>query len=131
MITKTVKTYWVKIYVSGPIEVVKQACRQECLERGLCVTVEPTTFIYTGGEEQGAVIGLVNYPRFPTSAGSIRARAQRLALAVLETTCQHSVMVMTPEDTTWFSKREEETCQVRFVDAGKDRPRENLDEDVK
>lgn len=62
---KTEKTYWVRLYLSGPIESAKQLLRKECGQKGLCVTVEPTSYIYTGGEESGYVVGLIQYPRFP------------------------------------------------------------------
>lgn len=64
-------TWWVKIYTSGPISRIEQVCREECYEDGLCVTVTPVKFIYTGGEELGAEIGLINYPRFPSSVSLI------------------------------------------------------------
>ncbi len=106
MNTQTEKTYWVRIYLSGPIQVIEQTCRQECLEKGLCVTVEPTRFIYTGGEETGAVVGLVNYPRFPSEPQALMDRGRNLAIRLLDATCQHSVLVMTPEKTEWVTKRE-------------------------
>lgn len=105
MHTRTEKTYWVRLYLSGPLPVIEQACRRECLEEGLCVTVEPTRFIYTGGEETGAVVGLLNYPRFPSTPKSLRDRGRVLAIRLLDATCQHSVLVMTPEDTEWITKR--------------------------
>jgi hypothetical protein len=106
MITKTEQTFWVKIYLSGPISIAEQVCRQECLREGLCVTIEPTTFIYTGGQEVGYVVGLVNYPRFPTTPEELIARARDLAMKLLDVTCQHSVLIMSPNLTEWISKRE-------------------------
>lgn len=103
---KTVETYWVRIYLSGPIEVAKQTIREECLNVGLCVTIEPTVFIFTGGEESGYVIGLVNYPRFPMENKDLLLLARRLMSKVLNSTFQHSAMLMTPEITEWVSKRE-------------------------
>ena len=93
MLTKTEPTYWVRIYMSGPIEVAKQAIRAECLREGLCVTIDPTLFISTGGEEAGFVVGLVNYPRFPSEPGKLWDRASDLATKLLESTYQHSVLV--------------------------------------
>jgi len=107
MTTKTSKAYSVKIYVSGPIEHVKQACRRYCLDVGLCVTVEPTTFIYTGGEEQGAVVGLIQYPRFETTEEIIWERAQALASFILDNIFQHSVLITDGIKTEWTSRRQE------------------------
>jgi hypothetical protein len=103
--TKSENTHWVKIYLSGPISVIEQTCRQACKEEGMCVTVEPTKFIYTGGEEVGAVVGLVNYPRFPKDREAINSRARSLAVRLLEATLQDSAMVMTPEQTEWITLR--------------------------
>lgn len=105
---ETTPTFWVRIYLSGPIEVAKQTIRRECLQEGLCVTIEPTTFIYTGGEESGYVIGFLNYPRFPSTAEAILDRAKHLAHALLEDTYQNSALLMTPETTIWVTKREDQ-----------------------
>ncbi len=106
MQTKTEKTWWAKIYLSGPITVIEQTCREDCLAEGLCVTVTPTRFIYTGGEETGAEVGLINYPRFPSDSETITSRARALAVRLLDATCQHSVLVMTPTVTEWITKRQ-------------------------
>lgn len=100
-------TYWCRIYISGPQAVAEQVIRKSCLEEGLCVTVEPTKFIYTGGEEMGVVVGLVNYPRFPSTVQKIRDRAIELAKLLLDGMHQHSVMIMTPSETQWITKREQ------------------------
>lgn len=104
---ETVSTYWARIYMSGPIEVAKHTIRAECLREGLCVTIEPTTFIYTGGEETGFVVGLVNYPRFPCSPQQLVERARDLMTKLLDSTFQSSAMLMTPDATEWISKREQ------------------------
>ena len=107
MIEKMTDTHWVKLYLSGPIEVAKQILRKEFLRKGICVTIEPTTFIYTGGEEIGYVVGFVNYPRFPTTDIELEDRAKQIALLLLEETYQHSVLFVTPKYSVWYSKRAE------------------------
>ena len=97
-------TYQISIYLSGPIEVAKQVIREHVLEHPLCVTIEPTTFIYTGGEEQGYVVGLLNYPRFPTAPNELNVRAWELAELLLARTFQRSALIVTPTDTTWIQK---------------------------
>ena len=92
-----------RLYLSGPIEVAKQVLRAECLCDGLCVTVEPTTFIYTGGEEVGYVVGLVNYPRFKSDPDAINARARDLMLKLLDATFQRSALLVTPNMTEWVT----------------------------
>lgn len=105
MIEKTEQTFWVKIYSSGPIEIAKQVVRRDCQFKGLCVTVEPTTFIYTGGEEVGFVVGLINYPKFPATDEAIFERAVELAKIILEATYQDSTLIMSPDKTLWITKR--------------------------
>lgn len=106
MKTETAPTYCIRLYLSGPIEVAKQAIRAECLREGLCVTVEPTAFIYTGGEEAGFVVGLLNYPRFPTTLEALEARARDLMVKLLDATCQHSALMVTADRSEWITKRE-------------------------
>lgn len=104
---KNEKTFWIKIYASGPIEEAKQIIRKDVLERGLCVTIEPTTFIYTGWEEAGYVVGLINYPRFPSYYGDVWDRALELARKLLNGTYQHSILLMSPDETIWITDRED------------------------
>lgn len=100
------KTAWVRIYMSGPIDVAMQIIRQDCLREGLCVTVTPTTYVYSGGEESGYVVGLNNYPRFPLKQTEIEDRALDLMCRLLEGTHQHSGMIQTATDTVWHSQRD-------------------------
>jgi hypothetical protein len=106
MITKIEKTWWVRIYMSGPIEIAKQVCREMCMEDGLCLTIDSTQFIYTGGEESGYVIGLINYPRFPSTPLLITERAAEIARLLLARTFQHCALIMTPTETVWITNRE-------------------------
>jgi hypothetical protein len=104
MKTTTQPTHTIRIYLSGSIEAAKQVIREHVLERPLCVTVEPTTFIYTGGEEAGYVVGLLNYPMFPTAPNELNVRANVLAELLLEHTFQRSALVVTPTDTKWITR---------------------------
>ncbi len=101
------KTYTVRLYLSGPIEVAKQIIRADVLDEGLCVTVEPTTFIYTGGEETGYVVGLLNYPRFPTTPDQLQRRGRVLMRKLMQGTYQHSALMVTPDESEWITCRED------------------------
>lgn len=96
-------TYTATIFVAGDLATARQVCREFCYEVGLCVTVSATLFIYRGGEEDGAQIGLINYPRFPAEREAIRDRAFELAGRLREAMCQHSWLVIDPEVTFWDS----------------------------
>ena len=106
--SKKIKSYWTKIYLSGDINIIKQLCREYCMEIGLCVTITPTTFIYTGGEEFGVEIGLINYPRFPDSEDKILEKSIKLAEKCRKGSFQHSFLILTPTETFWHSNKENE-----------------------
>jgi len=105
MKTSTSDTIVIRLYLSGPIDVAKQLLRAECLREGLCVTIEPTLFIYTGGEEFGYVVGLLNYPRFPCTFETLHKRAKKIAKLLLDATFQHSVLIVSPTKSEWITKR--------------------------
>lgn len=102
---KTEPSFSVSIYMAGDIDTAKQALRHEVLREGLCVTVTPTSFIYSGGEEQGFVVGLVNYPRFPSEPEQIKDRADAIADLLIEACAQWSALVVTPPLTEWRTRR--------------------------
>lgn len=106
---KSVETFTARIYIAGDIGTAKAALRQEVMRNPLCVTIEPTSFIYTGGEEAGFVVGLVNYPRFPSDPDSIHERAGQIADLLVEACAQHSALIVTPYTTEWRTLRPEET----------------------
>jgi hypothetical protein len=97
-----VASYQATIYMAGSPDRAKQHLREECYGRGLCVTVSPTTFIYTGGEEEGIQIGLVNYPRFPSTPDEIFGRAVNLALSLVRVLCQKTALVVATDRTEWI-----------------------------
>lgn len=100
---KDVPTYTVRLYMAGDIEQAKACLRSECYARGLCVTIEPTTFIYTGGEEEGFCIGFVNYPRFPSDPSELRARALGIAELLLPLLNQKSALLVASDRTLWLN----------------------------
>lgn len=102
---KTEPTFWARVYIAGPLEIIKHGLREECMRAGLCVTIDPTAFIYTGGEEAGAVVQLINYPRFPSTQQAIFERAESIAYNLLDRACQNSALLMTPEKTVWISRQ--------------------------
>lgn len=102
---KTAPTIRYDIFIAGDVEQAKQVCREYCFEVGLCVTVEPVTYIYTGGEETGVRIGLINYPRFPSTSEAIGETAHKLADKLMRHMCQQSYSIVGPDETNWFSRR--------------------------
>lgn len=95
------------IFIAGDVEQAKQVCREFCFNAGLCVTVEPVSYIFTGGEEAGVRVGLINYPRFPSSFEDLSAKANGLAALLMERLFQQSYSIVGPSSTEWFSRRPE------------------------
>jgi len=71
---------------------------------GLCCSVTPTTFAYTGGHEPGAVVGLMNYPRFPSDLDALFGRAEELAKILGTELGQLRVSVLGPYVTKMLEK---------------------------
>lgn len=106
---KTTETisYPVQIWIAGDVERAHQSCREFCDSVGLCVTVTPTDYIYTGGIEGGVVIGLINYGRFPSEPREIFARAKELAIKLIADLGQESASIQASDKTLWISFRED------------------------
>ncbi len=102
-----VPSYEVKIFIAGDCEVARQTCRKFCINVGACVTVTKTSYIYTGGEEVGLIIGFINYPRFPAAPLEIFEKAKQLADDLMHDLCQHSYTIQTPTETHWVSRRQD------------------------
>jgi len=93
------------IFMAGDIDQAKQVCREFCFNNGFCVHIEPVTYIYTGGEEEGFRVGIINYPRFPASHEDLFSSAKSLAENLVFRLCQHSYSIVGPEMTEWLSRR--------------------------
>ena len=110
MLWKTEPTYTVRVYMAGDIAHARQLLRREVYppNAGLCVTVEPTTFVFTGGEEAGFVLGFVNYPRFPSEPRELWARAQGIAERLIPALGQWSALLVAQDKTAWLTARPED-----------------------
>jgi hypothetical protein len=109
------KTFRAEIYVGAydteegftrPVAEIKEACQFFVQDEGLCVNVRETWYAYgdgngEGGNESGAVVELIHYPRFPRSQPeeSITAQALNLAEVLMERMNQKRVSVVSSTDT--------------------------------
>lgn len=100
-------SYPVSIFVGGSAWEAETICRAYGDEVGLCVTVSETKYIYTGGETAGVIVGLINYPRFPSTPDAIWAHAETLALRLIEGLKQESASIQAPDKTVWISFRDQ------------------------
>jgi hypothetical protein len=97
-------TVVVEIAIAGDFKAAVQACREFC-EQGLCVTVTPTTYVYTGGAEEGVLVRLINYPRFPVGKRQLEDTARRIANHLRERLFQDSYSIIAQDYTHWHSRR--------------------------
>jgi hypothetical protein len=102
-----VKSWAVDVFVAGDEAEARRICAYFCFEVGLCVSVTPCEFVYTGGSESGVRVGLINYPRFPAQPAEIEGKARELAERLIVGLSQHSASVQTPERTVWLTRRPE------------------------
>ena len=103
----------VRIWITGDVNKIRDVCRRWCTMKGACVTVTPTEYIYTGGAETGAVVGFINYPRFPTNETTLVNKAHELALLLIRRCNQLSCTVEGPTTTVFFSRREETEDKIK------------------
>lgn len=113
MKTSQIKSFNATIFIAGDYAKALQVCQAHCDEVGLCVTVEPTTYVYTGGAEAGVRVGLINYPRFAAMPWDIYQKAKALALKLLEELEQESLTIVDSDVTTWFSRRPADVCELQ------------------
>ncbi len=111
-----VKTWWANIYVGrrfgyepwvGAPYAIKDICRAFCNRVKLCVTVTETYFVYADGEEPGAIVGLIQYPRFPKTEYELRGLALALGEKLLVGLRQHRVTVQMIDETILLGETDE------------------------
>ena len=111
--TVVVKTFWAKIYVGfknrntgrnvGSMRKTRKICQQFCDDISYCVTVSPTEYRYYKGHERGAVVGLINYPRFPEHNFQTKIYAKQLAEKLMFAFKQYKVSIVFPDETIMLS----------------------------
>lgn len=108
MTERTEPSFNVDIHMAGDINAAGMIIQRYAAETGLCVTLMPQSFIYTGGREEGFRVGFINYPRFPKDPGDILARAHDLARNLRVQLGQMSYSIVTPLETIWVSHKIED-----------------------
>lgn len=82
MTEKTVPSFNVDIHMAGDIVHAGQIIQRYAAETGLCVTLTPQSFIYTGGREEGFKVGFTSWCKAcsfgaqPVALTTSRRRAQ-------------------------------------------------------
>ena len=76
------------------VEEAEKICQGYVNDIGWCVTVVPTRFIYKDGNEDGVIVGVIYYPRFPLSNNELIKRTIELAKMLKDGLCQIRVSVV-------------------------------------
>lgn len=71
------------IYIAGSYEEAQRTLRKYCSENGACFSISKNKYIYSGGEEDGIVVHVMNYPRFPKSQSELYKLTEQLAIKLM------------------------------------------------
>jgi len=87
-------SFTARIFVAGDYQVAKEVCR-EYVVTGVCVQIKECDYIFTGGQESGVEVTLINYMRFPSCPEAITEEAILLAEQLIIRLHQLSASVVT------------------------------------
>jgi hypothetical protein len=105
---KTVQSFPISIFIAGDYLTAVNICQEYCNQAGFCVTVDPTKYVYSNGLEEGVVVGLINYPRYPKFETELYDHALKLAERLRTELNQESFSIQTPKLTFWYSYRKQD-----------------------
>jgi hypothetical protein len=103
--TESCRTAWAKIYIAGPKHKAEDVCRK-WTERGACINLYETNYIYKYGEQTGIVVELINYPRFPRSEEELATMGRELGFELLKEMSQGSFTLQTNSITIYYDRRD-------------------------
>lgn len=110
---KITKTYYANIYLGlqegydgkkHNIQSVYNYIQQYCNKIKIGLTVTPTTFFYVNGMEDGAIIGLIQYPRFIVTEEELKERALTLGKKLLKKFNQERLTIVFSDITVMLEK---------------------------
>ncbi|MGR9441635.1 hypothetical protein [Rhizobium leguminosarum] len=116
MFEKTVPSFNIEVHMAGDINAATLFLQQEAARKGMCVTLTPQTFIYSGGREEGFRVGLINYPRFPKTPDELFGEARMIGLWLRAHLGQASFSIVTPRETTWISTKPESAIEAELLE---------------
>jgi hypothetical protein len=94
----------VEIFIAGDLAAIKHELALQAAADGMCWSVEPTEFIFTGGREVGAVIRKISYARFPSSVADDERMMLALAERLLFNLGQGSCSVVGPHNSYFLTR---------------------------
>lgn len=103
-VRKSADTFTATIFIAGQIELIKSICAEYCSD-GFCVSIAPVDYIYKYGQESGAAIKIINYPRFPETNERLTLKAEKLGFLLAEKLHQGSFTVQANTETIFYDRR--------------------------
>lgn len=103
---KTEPTWYANIWIAGSLETAKATCLEFCSKVGLCVTVTPTSYVYSYGAQEGVLVRLISYPKFPESQEARESTAEALAAMLKSRLFQRSYSIEYPDRTVYYGDEE-------------------------
>ena len=103
---KSCDSFILSVHMAGDFASAKSIIQRYAADFGMCVSLTKQSYVYTGGCEDGVVVGFINYPRFPKEPEVIVSEAKDLAFHMAIELGQSSYSIVTPEKTFWFSRRD-------------------------
>lgn len=107
-LVKEVDSFPVSLFIAGDYDKAVQSTREYCDKYPWCFTVTKTNYVYKDGQEDGVIIGLINYPRYTWTYDVIIQHAINLGKKLIVDLDQESFSIQDPYTTTWYSWREED-----------------------
>lgn len=114
---KQIDSYNVQIYCGlkegydgkvHDLEEVEELMQKFVDENNECVTITPTKFVYTKGNEPGVIVGLIAYPRFAKSDFIIKERAVEIGKILMVAFKQNRLTITTPEQSIMLEQEDVE-----------------------
>lgn len=91
------------LYIAGNKNTIEEECAEFC-EKGACVSIQETSFVYTAGREFGAAISIISYARFPKDHLVLREDTIKLGEFLLEKCHQHTCTVLTDQESIMITR---------------------------
>lgn len=80
----TAPSFGMKIWMAGDYTHAKQILRNHCAEIPACYSITEFDYIYSGGEEAGFMVCLINYPRFPSTESKLVDTCSNVAALLMD-----------------------------------------------
>jgi len=93
------------IWIAGDYNRARFGCNNYCSSRGACFALTRVDYIFSGGEEAGVRVTIINYPRFPKSPDELKNTAIEMAYYLMAYLNQTSCSVEGPEESVFISRK--------------------------